>query len=69
MEKWLLPRDKKETRTCDSCSKYKMKAIFYDLYHHPALKFLGDGRIGVICRSCAAREAGSKLWKRMQNER
>ena len=67
MEKWLLPRDRKETRVCDSCGSYKMKAKFYDWFHHPSLTFMEDERIGVICTPCAKREAGSKLWKRMKN--
>ena len=68
MEKWLLPRDKKETRACDSCNTYKMKAIFYDWYHHPSLSFLEDEKIGVICTPCAKREAGSSRWKGIKNE-
>ena len=65
MEKWLLPRGKKETRTCYSCGDYKMSAKFYEWYHHPGLKFMGNDIIGIICRKCAKREAGSRLWKRM----
>ena len=61
--KWLLQRGRKETRTCDSSGDYKMKANFYDWHHHPALIFLGRGRLGVICTPCAKREAGSSNWK------
>ena len=67
MGKWLLPRDEKETRTCDSCSSYKMKAKFYDWFHHPSLSFMEDGRIGVICTPCAKREAGSRHWDDIKN--
>ena len=67
MEKWLLPRDRKETRTCDSCGKYKMKARFYDWFHNSAVRFMGDERIGVICMLCAKREAGSRLWAKIKN--
>ena len=67
MAKWLLPRDKKETRACDSCGKYKQYSQFYDWHHHPGLSFLGEGRIGVICMPCAKREAGSKPWERIKN--
>ena len=68
MEKWLLQRDKKETRTCNSCGSYKMRATFYNWSHHPAISFMGDERIGVICTPCAKREAGSRLWGKMKNE-
>ena len=67
MEKWLLPRDRKETRTCDSCGKYKMRARFYNWFHNPAIRFMGDERIGVICMPCAKREAGSRLWAKIKN--
>ena len=67
MVKWLLPRDNKETRACDSCGTYKRYSQFYNWHHHPALSFLGEGRIGVICVLCAKREAGSKQWKRIKN--
>ena len=65
---WLSLRGDKETRTCFSCGTYKMRAKFYDWYHHPALKFMGEERIGVICTPCAKREAGSKGWKIIQDE-
>ena len=65
MVKWLLPRDKKETRACDSCGKYKQYSQFYDWHHHPGLSFLGEGRIGVVCMPCAKREAGSKQWEKI----
>tara|TARA_Y100000310_G_scaffold334134_1_gene413151 strand:+ start:97 stop:303 length:207 start_codon:yes stop_codon:yes gene_type:complete len=68
MVKWLSLRGDKETRTCFSCGTYKMRAKFYNWYHHPALSFMEDGRIGVICTPCAKREAGSKLWKEMNNK-
>lgn len=67
MEKWLSQRDRKETRTCDSCKKYKMKAFFYNWYHHPSMNFMGEERIGVICLPCATREAGSRMWKFMKH--
>ena len=67
MQKWLSPRDNKETRTCYSCGKYKMSSKFYDWYHHPALHFLGRERIGVVCTPCAKREAGSNYWDRVLN--
>ena len=67
MAKWLSRRDKKETRTCDSCGTYKMMARFYDWLHHPSLSFLEDERIGVICTPCAKREAGSKLWETVKD--
>ena len=67
MGKWLSPRDEKETRTCDSCSVYKMRAKFYDWFHHPSLSFTEDGRIGVICTPCARREAGSRHWDSIKN--
>ena len=64
MGKWLSPRDKKETRTCFSCSTYKVRAKFYTWYPHPALKnLLGKELNGIICSKCANREAGSNLWK------
>ena len=66
MERWLLPRDRKETRACDSCGAYKISAKFYDWFHHPSLSFLGGGKIGVICTPCAKREAGSKFWKEIK---
>ncbi len=65
MGKWLLPRDDKETRTCDSCGTYKMSAIFYDWFHHPSLTFIDNCRIGIICTPCAKREAGSSNWNRV----
>ena len=68
MEKWLLRRDKKETRACFSCSTYKMKGQFYEWYSHPALKtILGNNLIGIICSNCAKREAGSHRWKEISN--
>ena len=67
MGKWLSQRDEKETRTCDSCGNYKIMSRFYNWYHHPAIKFIGEGRIGVICTPCARREAGSKHWLRIKN--
>ena len=69
MGKWLSLRDNKETRACDSCGTYKMRAMFYDWYHHPSLSFMEEGKIGVICTPCAKREAGSKAWEIMKNER
>ena len=68
MGKWLSPRGDKETRTCDSCGSYKMRAKFYDWYHHPALSFLEDERIGVICTPCARREAGSNNWVLLRDQ-
>ena len=69
MEKWLSRRDKKETRTCFSCGKYKMNAIFYDWYSNPALKsILGNELNGIICIQCAKREAGSNAWKENKYE-
>ena len=68
MVKWLLPRGDKETRTCDSCGSYKMRAKFYNWYHHPALSFLEDERIGVICTPCARREAGSNNWVLLRDQ-
>ena len=66
MEKWLSPRDKKETRVCFSCGTYKMKARFYDWYAHPGLtSILGQKLHGVICSSCAKREAGSHYWSKI----
>jgi|19_taG_2_1085344.scaffolds.fasta_scaffold45347_3 hypothetical protein len=67
MERWLSPRGKKETGVCTSCGTYKMKALFYNWFHHPALKFLGEGRIGVLCTPCAKREAGSNEWKKVKS--
>ena len=68
MEKWLLLRDKKETRTCFSCGSYKMRAQFYDWYSHPALtSVLGNKLNGIICSNCARREAGSRYWKKVKN--
>ena len=61
MGKWLKLRDKKESGSCYSCGKYKMKARLYNWYHHPALSFLGNGLIGIICKQCAQREAGAKF--------
>ena len=70
MEKWLLPRGKKETRACFACGTYKMKAQFYEWYPHPALKTILGGKLnGIICSKCARREAGSKYWKEMENGR
>ena len=70
MEKWLLPRDKKETRTCFSCGVYKMRAQFYNWYSHPALaNVLGNKLNGIICSNCAKREAGLKNWKRVKDGR
>jgi hypothetical protein len=66
MGKWLLRRSKKESRACYSCGNYKMQSIFFDWHHHPSLKFLGEGRIGVICTPCARREAGSRNWSRVK---
>ena len=68
MGEWLSLRGDKETRACDSCGKYKMKAKFYNWHHHPSLSFMEDERIGVICTPCARREAGSSIWKVMQDE-
>ena len=68
MEKWLSQRDKKETRTCFSCSSYKMRAQFYNWYSHPALiNTLGNKLNGIICSNCARREAGSKHWEKVKN--
>ena len=70
MEKWLLPRGKKETRACFSCSAYKMRAQFYNWYSHPALtNVLGNKLNGIICSNCAKREAGSKHWERVKDGR
>mgnify|MGYP003113445976 CR=1 FL=1 len=63
MEKWLSPRDNKETRACFSCGDYKMKAQFYDWYSHPALKTITNSKYyGAICSKCAKREAGSNYF-------
>tara|TARA_Y100001938_G_C8021624_1_gene395640 strand:+ start:217 stop:441 length:225 start_codon:yes stop_codon:yes gene_type:complete len=73
MEKWLSLRGNKETRVCDSCGTYKLKAIFYNWYNHPALKgvfrnkYSEVERIGVICTPCAKREAGSNNWDKIKN--
>ena len=68
MGKWLLPRGKKETRTCFSCGIHKMRAQFYDWYSHPALtSVLGNKLNGIICSNCARREAGSRYWKELKN--
>ena len=67
MERWLLPRGKKETRTCFSCGTYKMRAMFYEWYSHPALKSILDNEFnGIICSKCAKREAGSHRWKEIK---
>ena len=67
MGKWLLPRDKKETRTCFSCSTYKMNAQFYEWYPHPAIQsFMGDEIKGIICSPCAKREAGARYFKKLK---
>ena len=67
MERWLSPRDEKETRVCDSCGKYKMKAQFYNWYSHPALnRVIGSRLNGVICTPCAQREAGSRNWDKIK---
>ena len=69
MERWLSPRDKKETRTCFSCGSYKMRAQFYDWYSHPALvNVLGNKLNGIICSNCAKREAGSRYWKAVKDK-
>ena len=68
MAKWLLLRDKKETRTCFSCNTYKMRAQFYDWYSHPAItNILGNKLNGIICSNCAKREAGSRNWNIIKN--
>ena len=64
MGKWLLRRGRKESRACYSCGTYKMQAIFFDWYRHPAIN-VEDEKIGVICTPCAKREAGSRNWKRI----
>ena len=70
MEKWLLPRDKKETRTCFSCSTYKMNAQFYEWYPHPAIQsFMGDEIKGIICSPCAKRETGDRYFKNLKKHR
>ena len=67
MGKWLLPRDKKETRTCFSCGSYKMRGQFYEWYTHPALQSTLGGKLnGIICSNCARREAGSRYWKEIK---
>ena len=68
MGEWLSLRDSRETRACDSCGAYKMRAKFYNWYHHPSLSFMEDERIGVICTPCARREAGSSMWKAIKDE-
>ena len=67
MGKWLLPRDRKETRVCFSCGAYKMKSIFYEWYTHPSLA-IGNELHGIICSSCAKREAGSNHWRRINGK-
>ena len=68
MQKWLSPRDKKETRACFSCKDYKVRAQFYYWYSHPALtNVLGNNLNGIICSNCAKREAGSTRWKKVKN--
>ena len=68
MGKWLSRRGKKETRTCFSCSAYKMRAQFYDWYSHPSLtSILGNKLNGIICSNCARREAGSRNWNIIKN--
>ena len=68
MEKWLLPRDKKENRVCFSCGDYKIRAKFYEWYSHPSLKNILDEKLnGIICSKCAKREAGSRLWNKMNS--
>jgi hypothetical protein len=68
MEKWLLPRGKKETRTCFSCGSYKMRAMFYEWYPSPSIKsILGTEMHGIICSRCAMREAGSNHWNYIKN--
>ena len=68
MAKWLSRRDKKETRTCFSCSVYKMRAQFYEWYSHPSIEnILGNKLNGIICSNCAKREAGSRNWNIIKN--
>ena len=68
MEKWLFPRDKKESRSCFSCEDYKMKAQFYDWHSHPALKTIINKYHGAICSKCARREAGSNHFNRINRK-
>ena len=45
-----------------------MKGQFYEWYSHPALSgVLGNNLNGIICSSCAQREAGSRHWKEIKN--
>ena len=67
MEQWLLPRDNKETRTCDACGSYKMRAQFYDWHSHPAIKSITEERLLIICLPCAKREAGSRHFSSIKN--
>ena len=63
----VITKRQKRNQTCNSCGNYKMRATFYNWFHNPAISFMGDERIGIICMPCAKREAGSKLWGKMKN--
>ena len=68
MVKWLELKGNKESGSCYSCGKYKMKTKLYNWYHHPALTFLGNDLIGTICNLCAKREAGAKFLTSIENK-
>jgi len=61
--KHVEPRPFKESRTCFSCGTTKTKSQFFDLYQHPALTFLGNNLVGIICTNCAKKEMGKRIWK------
>jgi len=54
----------KESRSCDCCGELKTKSQFFEWYQHPALAFLNNDLIGIVCTKCAKREMGSKSWKK-----
>ena len=67
MAKSIEKKIGKYSETCCCCGVYKMKAIFFNWYRHPALH-VGNELIGIISLRCAQRECGKKYIKFLLEE-
>tara|TARA_Y100000401_G_scaffold117418_1_gene126127 strand:- start:687 stop:935 length:249 start_codon:yes stop_codon:yes gene_type:complete len=55
----------KQTRACDCCGDWKRSSYFYN-WTSDCNHLTGDW-IMIVCSRCAKREAGSKLWRKLND--
>ena len=67
MALWFRQRDRKESRSCQTCREYKMGGQFYDWYGHPALSHTYSMGVLVMCTKCAKRELGPVGFKKLNS--